>query len=204
MTAPRRPATGNQARSDRTRATVIDAAVAYINEEGLAPPSVRRITERAGVTWGGAQYHFGDLDGVLMAVVDKGFHEVVSHLDQLESAIAASAESDRTALVVDTVWRAFSTPTSMAALELLIATRVGRSPAANDHLAAMTSRLAEIGTHLGEGVSAVDSERIANLIWATIRGLVTLQMLWPNPLDTSRDRGMLVDVLDAYLASIAG
>ena len=32
---------------------VIDETVRYILDEGFAAPSVRRITERAGVTWGG-------------------------------------------------------------------------------------------------------------------------------------------------------
>src|SRR3984957_2846779 len=71
MNAPRRPPTGGQARVERTRAAGIDETVRCIIDEGFAPPSVRRITGRAGVTWGVVQYHFGYLDGLLMAVLDK-------------------------------------------------------------------------------------------------------------------------------------
>ena len=41
----------------------------------------------------------------------------------------------RTAFVIDTVWDAFSSPTSMAALEILISTRGLRDAVANTHLA---------------------------------------------------------------------
>jgi AcrR family transcriptional regulator len=83
MTAPRRPPTGAQARAERTRAVVLDETVRCILDEGFAPPSVRHITDRAGLTWGVVQYHFGDLDGLLMAVVDKGFSELLDALDEL-------------------------------------------------------------------------------------------------------------------------
>src|ERR1700761_3479372 len=121
MTAPRRPPTGGQARAERTRAAVIDEAVRCILDEGFIPPSVRHITDRAGVTWGVVQYHFGDLDGLLMAVVDKGFGELLSALDELPPPpIRKGSVRARTEFVIDTVWEAFSSPTSMAALEILI------------------------------------------------------------------------------------
>ena len=67
---PRRPANGKQVRADRTRAMVIDETVRCVLEEGFGAASAKHITERAGVTWGVIQYHFGDRDGLLMAVVD--------------------------------------------------------------------------------------------------------------------------------------
>ncbi|PRC52038.1 TetR family transcriptional regulator, partial [Mycobacterium sp. ITM-2017-0098] len=51
MSSPRRPPVGGQARAERTRNAVIDETVRCILEEGFAPPSVRHITDRAGVTW---------------------------------------------------------------------------------------------------------------------------------------------------------
>ncbi len=66
---PRRPANGKQVRADRTRATVIDETVRCVLEEGFGAASAKHITERAGVTWGVIQYHFGDRDGLLTATV---------------------------------------------------------------------------------------------------------------------------------------
>lgn len=204
MTAPRRPPGGGQARAERSRQAVIDEAVRYILKEGFAPPSVRQITERAGLTWGVVQYHFGDLNGILMAVLDKGFADLLETLDQLPAQAAQIPSQDRPAFVVDAVWRAFSSPTSMAALEILIATRSARTAKANAHLAAMTARMTEIGEHLGTGVAPAQAIRLGNLIWATIRGLVAVQLTWPKPLDSTRDREMLAEVITAYLVSTEG
>lgn len=199
MTAPRRPPGGTQARAERSRQAIIDEAVRYILKKGFAPPSVRQITERAGLTWGVVQYHFGDLNGVLMALVDKGFDELLQTLDALPERAAQLPTAERPAFVVEAVWQAFSSPTSMAALEILIATRGERTSTANAHLAKMSARMAEIGQHLGPGIPPQQAGRLGNLIWATIRGLVAVQLTWPKPLDSSRDREMLVEVVTAYL-----
>ena len=182
MTSPRRPPTGAQARAERTRAVVIDETVRCILDEGFAPPSVRHITERAGLTWGVVQYHFGNLDGLLMAVVDKGFSELLDALDELPpQAVCEGSVRARTKFVIDTIWGAFSSPTSMAALEILISTRGLRDTIANTHLADLMATLTSLGRHLGEGLSAPHAGRIGSLIWATLRGLVVAQMVWPNP-----------------------
>lgn len=204
MTGPRRPPGGGQARAERSRQAVIDEAVRYILKEGFAPPSVRQITERAGLTWGVVQYHFGDLNGILMAVLDKGFAELLETLDRLPAQAAQIPPQNRPAFVVEAVWRAFSSPTSMAALEILIATRSARTAKANAHLAAMSARMTEIGEHLGTGIAPAQATRLGNLIWATIRGLVAVQLTWPKPLDSTRDREMLAEVITAYLDSTEG
>jgi AcrR family transcriptional regulator len=200
MKAPRRPPGGGQARADRSRQAIIDETVRYVLQEGFAPPSIRQITERAGLTWGVVQYHFGDLHGILLAVVDKGFQELLETLDGLSAQATLIRPEDRPAFVVEAVWQAFSSPTSMAALEILIATRGARTASANAHLAAMTERMTEIGEHLGTGIAPAQATRLGNLIWSTIRGLVAVQLTWPKPLDSSRDREMLVNVITAYLA----
>jgi AcrR family transcriptional regulator len=200
MKAPRRPPGGGQARADRSRQAIIDETVRYVLQEGFAPPSIRQIAERAGLTWGVVQYHFGDLHGILLAVVDKGFQELLETLDGLPAQAALIRPEDRPAFVVEAVWQAFSSPTSMAALEILIATRGARTASANAHLAAMSQRMTEIGEHLGTGIAAAEATRLGNLIWSTIRGLVAVQLTWPKPLDSSGDREMLVDVITAYLA----
>ncbi len=205
MTAPRRPPTGGQARADRTRAAVIEETVRCILDEGFAPPSVRHITDRAGVTWGVVQYHFGDLDGLLMAVVDKGFGELLSALDELPApAVRKGSVRARTEFVIDTIWYAFSSPTSMAALEILISTRGLRGTVANTHLAFLMETLTKLGRHLGEGLSAPHAGRIGNLIWATLRGMMVAQMVWPEPVDSSRDRKALIDVITTYVESQGG
>src|SRR5215470_14551808 len=197
LVAPRRPANGSQLRADRTRALVIDETIHCIHEEGFAAASAKHITERAGVTWGVVQYHFGDRDGLLMAVVDKGFAELTEALHELP--VAAENKRDRTQFIVNAAWEAFSSPTSMAALEILIATRAMRDPGAGDHLVALGSAFAKLGKHIGEGLDARHAAAIGNLIWATLRGLIVAAMVVPEPPDTRRERRALVDVITRYV-----
>ncbi|WP_208301369.1 TetR/AcrR family transcriptional regulator [Mycobacterium sp. DL440] len=199
MTARRRPATGSQARAERTREAVIAETVRCILDEGFTPPSVRHITGRAGVTWGVVQYHFGDLDGLLMAVVDNGFGDLAETLADLPAFDEDMTTRARTAVIVDIVWRAFSSPVSMAALEILISTRGMRDSSANTHLAELMEHLNRLGSYLAEGLSAPQGAGIGNLIWATLRGLVVAQMVWPTPIDSSRELETLADVLAAYI-----
>lgn len=199
MTAPRRPPTGAQPRAERTRTAVIDETVRCILDDGFAPPSVRRITDRAGVTWGVVQYHFGDLDGLLMAVVDTGFGELLATLHALESETSRLERRERVAFVVNAVWQAFSSPTSRAAIEILISTRGARTEAVNAHLVDLMAQLTAFGRQLGEGLSAPHATRVGTLIWNTLRGIVAAQMMWHEPMDSSRDLQTLIDVVSAYI-----
>ena len=134
--APRRPVNGKQLRADRTRTMVIDETVRCVNEEGFGAASAKHITERAGVSWGVIQYHFGDRDQLLMAVVDEGFAGLQRCLADVE--VPNGPLRERVRAVVEAAWPAFSNPTSMAAQEILVATRVGRNRKLNRHLAQLT------------------------------------------------------------------
>jgi TetR/AcrR family transcriptional regulator, regulator of cefoperazone and chloramphenicol sensitivity len=195
--APRRPPNGSQLRANRTRALVIDETIRCILEEGFAAASAKHITERAGVTWGVVQYHFGDRDGLLMAVVDKGFGELLESLRDLP--LSTENTRNRTEFIVTAAWEAFSSPTSMAALEILIATRAMRDTVASQHLVELGRAFAKLGRHIGEGLDARHAAAIGNMIWATLRGLVVAQLVIPEPLDTRRERRALVDMITQYV-----
>jgi AcrR family transcriptional regulator len=200
VVAPRRPANGSQLRADRTRARVIDETIRCILEEGFAAASAKHITERAGVTWGVVQYHFGDRDGLLMAVVDKGFGELLESLRELP--LGSENTRDRTESIVTAAWEAFSSPTSMAALEILIATRAMRDPDASGHLGELGRAFVKLGRHIGEGLNARHAAAIGNTIWATLRGLVVAQLVIHEPLDTRSERRALVDMITAYVGGV--
>src|SRR5437868_2412221 len=142
LTAPRRPANGGQLRADRTRALVIDETIRCIVEEGFAAASAKHIAERAGVTWGVIQYHFGDRDGLLAAVVESGFDELRARMATV--GVPQGSSRKQVTALVDAAWAAFSTPTSRASLEILVATRARRDQATNEHLVAMGNQLAQL------------------------------------------------------------
>jgi TetR/AcrR family transcriptional regulator, regulator of cefoperazone and chloramphenicol sensitivity len=198
--APRRPPGGSQERADRTRAMVISETVRCIVEEGYAAASARHIAERAGVTWGGIQYHFGDREALMMAVVDEGFSHLLESLNARPEMAARSRSVRRVAeSIVATAWEAFSTQTSMAALEILIATRASREPAATEHLTELAEALSNLGRQIVHGLRANHAAAIGNLLWAALRGMVLAQMVVPTPVDTTRERRELIDVIVTYI-----
>nr|WP_308206431.1 TetR/AcrR family transcriptional regulator [Mycobacterium yunnanensis] len=170
-----------------------------IVEEGYAAASARHIAERAGVTWGVIQYHFGDREALMMAVVDDGYAQLLQALRaplDVSPTLTVRATAE---MIVTAAWEAFSTPTSMAALEIVIATRAHRDPAASEHLVALANALSQLGKQIGNGLKTSHAAAVGDLLWAALRGLVLAQMVMATPVDTRRERRALVNVIVAYI-----
>ena len=197
--SPRRPVNGKQLRADRTRATVIDETVRCVLEEGFGAASAKHITERAGVTWGVIQYHFGDRDGLLMAVVDLGFSELLDTLIALEPELGSTSGRARAELVVNAVADAFLSPISVAALEILIATRAGRDDVDQRHLLELFSTLTRLGRYVADGLEPARADAVGNVIWTTLMGAMVAKMAVPDPIDVRRELRALTDVIVAYV-----
>jgi TetR/AcrR family transcriptional regulator, regulator of cefoperazone and chloramphenicol sensitivity len=194
--SPTRRGETRQQRGDETRAAIIAETVACILEEGFGAASAKHITERANVSWGVIQYHFGDRDQLLMAVVDEGFDGLRRTLADV--AIPNGPLRERVSTVVEAAWSAFSNPTSLAAQEILVATRVTRNKKLNRHLAELNDGLNALGARL---VPDRDGTVVADLIWACLRGLTLPQMVSPTVYETARQRDALIDVLTLYLSA---
>jgi TetR/AcrR family transcriptional regulator, regulator of cefoperazone and chloramphenicol sensitivity len=191
---PTRRTNAPRKRGDDTRAKIIDETVRCIVEEGFSAATAKHVAERAGVTWGVIQYHFGDRNGLLMAVVDEG---VAKLLDSLSSAdVSGLPLRGRIEVIIDTAWSCYSSPTSMAAFEILQANRGGPGGSARRHLLEMNSAIAELG-RLITGEQANDG--VAEVIWATLRGVVLAQMIMGNAIDWHRERRALIDMVTHYL-----
>jgi TetR/AcrR family transcriptional regulator, regulator of cefoperazone and chloramphenicol sensitivity len=192
--APTRRTSAPRKRGDDTRAKIIDETVRCIAEEGFAAATAKHVAERAGVTWGVIQYHFGDRNSLLMAVVDDGVARLV---DSLSSAdVSQLPLRERIEVVVDIAWSCYSSPTSMAAFEILRATRGGRSDSSQRHLFEMNSAIAQLGRLITEDPS---NAGVAEVIWATLRGVVLAQMITGIPIDWSPERRALIDMVTRVL-----
>src|ERR1044072_3317342 len=179
--SPRRPVNGKQLRADRTRAMVIDETVRCVIEEGFGAASAKHITERAGVTWGVIQYHFGDRDGLLMAVVDSGFSELLAKLRDVEPKLSSHEGRARTELLVNTVAEAFLSPTSIAALEILTATGASRADVDQRHLLDLFATLTDLGRYVAEGLEPERADAVGNLVGATVVGAMVAGMGVADP-----------------------
>lgn len=66
------------------RERILRAALDLVADSGGSPVSTRQITERAGVTAPTLYHHFGDKDGLMGAVVARGFEEFMGREGSIE------------------------------------------------------------------------------------------------------------------------
>jgi TetR/AcrR family transcriptional regulator, regulator of cefoperazone and chloramphenicol sensitivity len=192
--SPTRRTTAPRKRGDDTRAKIIDETVRCVVEEGFEAATAKHVAERAGVTWGVIQYHFGDRNGMLMAVVDDGVAKLVASLSSAD--VADLSLRGRIEVVVDIAWACYSSATSMAALEILRATRGTLGTSSRRHLRDMNDAI----THLGRLVSdRAEDGAVAEVIWSALRGMVLGQMVMNTPIDWQHERATLVEMVTCYL-----
>jgi TetR/AcrR family transcriptional regulator, regulator of cefoperazone and chloramphenicol sensitivity len=193
--SPTRRTTAPRKRGDDTRAKIIDETVRCIVEEGFTAATAKHVAERAGVTWGVIQYHFGDRNGLLMAVVDDGVARLIDTLSSTD--VSELPLRERIEVVVDTAWSCYSSPTSMAAFEILRATRGGPGESSRRHLLEMNSAINQLGRLITEDPS---NAGVAEVIWAALRGVVLAEMIMGTPIDWSQERRALIDMVTRYLS----
>ena len=58
------------------REALLDAAVTTAERTGLASLTVKEVAKEAGVSPGTVHYHFSDVEGVLMGVIDRAFEQM--------------------------------------------------------------------------------------------------------------------------------
>jgi TetR/AcrR family transcriptional regulator, regulator of cefoperazone and chloramphenicol sensitivity len=188
----------SQERSDRTRALVIAETIRCIREEGFAAASTRHIMERAGVTWGVVQYHFGDRDGLLTAVIDDAFTTLIDSLNSLADQSADVIDMRaRAASLTAAAWEIFFSPTCMTAMEILLATRNMRGTLDAEQLADVQQALLRIAA-LIEGPTP-HAVGVANLLWASPVGMMMAQSVMTDALPTELEQRAMADLIADHL-----
>lgn len=190
----------NHRRGDDTRARVIREAAACIIEEGYAKASANRIAQRADLTWGVVQYHFGDRAGLFSAVVLAGYEQFRACLDT--PTIPEGPPRARVEAIVDAGWQAYRSPLGRASFEILINTRGSRNddPVHAAELIEMARGVHRLGARLlAEGHGQPRRRSLEALLWAALRGFAMANMFSPDEYDFESERQTLVDVLTTCL-----
>lgn len=191
-TTPRRPATGRQERGDRTREHLIDETVRCIREEGFSAASARHIIERAGVSWGVIQHHFGDRDGLLTAVIEDAVDRLVENLE----ALSDPANAADTQELVRTTWEAFANPKAMAGLEILIATKDLRTSLDGQHVERLRAALTGLMQRVDSGGGHEHAVALGMLLWTTPVAMMIAEMFARIPLATEDAQKAIADLID--------
>jgi len=89
-----------------------------ISELGFHRTTAAEISRRSGVSWGAAQHHFGDKDGILIAVLVDSFNRFAERLASL--SVEGRPLEERVASFVDAAWEHFGSPHYRCTLEILL------------------------------------------------------------------------------------
>ncbi len=193
-TPPRRPISGRQERGDRTRDLLIDEAVRCIREEGFSAASARHIIERAGVSWGVIQHHFGDRDGLLTAVIEDAMDRLIASLEALSDPSRVTDTED----LVRATWEAFANPKAMAGLEILISTKELRVGLDRRHMERLGAALAALLARLNTGENREHAVALGMLLWTTPVAMMIAEMFATVPLSAKDAQKAVADLINAH------
>ncbi|MAG33808.1 MAG: hypothetical protein CL908_23250 [Deltaproteobacteria bacterium] len=125
MSEPLRPPPRNRARrrshaerTAQTRARIKQAVIESITEVGFHRTTAAEITRRSGASWGAAQHHFGDKNGILLAVLVDSFNRFVAELEGAPEEGASLEE--RVVTFVDRAWAHLGSSHYRCTFEILL------------------------------------------------------------------------------------
>ena len=116
--APARVRRSHAERTAETRARILAAVVDSIAEVGFHRTTAVEITRRAGVTWGAVQHHFGDKDGILVAVLEDTFGRFAARLESV--AIDRMSLERRVVFFVERAFEHFTSREYVSTFEILL------------------------------------------------------------------------------------
>ena len=178
-------------RAERTRASLLEAALVLFTEQGFDRTTVAEIAGRAGVTEMTFYRHFGTKEGVLVDdPYDPLIAEAVTRADPELSSIAAAASG------VLAAWRAVPEPAVDVVRDRL--RLVARTPSLRAAMAraSVNTEDAVAGALQQRGIRALES-RIASA--ATVAALNAALIAWADGPETP-----LGDAIEAAVATLGG
>jgi len=159
---------------EATREKVILAAIDCIYRDGFHAAHTNRIAEEAGVSWGVLQYHFGDKDGLLQAVIDHIFDDFTTTLEA--TTLEGEHLQQRVRQLIDVVWQLVSKKEYRVSIAIL--RNAGKDESSSINGQTQLARWAKRTSQLWDGLfqdeiqEPLQSEIARHLLFATLRGMV--------------------------------
>lgn len=159
---------------EATREKVIQAAINSIYRDGFHAAHTNRIAQEAGVSWGVLQYHFGDKDNLLQAVIDHIFDDFAATLES--TSLQGDDLQQRVRQLIDVIWTLVSKKEYRVSIAIL--RNAGKDEASGingqKQLTRWAKRTSELWDGLFEGKiqEPRQSEVARHLLFATLRGMV--------------------------------
>ncbi|MFN8040481.1 MAG: TetR/AcrR family transcriptional regulator [Acidimicrobiales bacterium] len=201
---PRSPSLprASRATEDNVRGRLLDAADELLRTEGPDGLTVRAMAERAGCSTMGVYTHFGGKDGVVDALYVEGFRRLADAISRVRTTADPVADLRRCGLAYRR--NALSNPTHYLVMFERIVPGFEPSPEAKaagvGTLALLEARISR-GVELGQVIDRPDPAELALSLWASLHGMVSLELHDAGP-PTDRRRSY-DDLLDLLLRALA-
>jgi AcrR family transcriptional regulator len=156
------------------RNVLITSAIALLAEEGVHGLSLRKISQRAGVSHNAPYMHFADKEAVLAAVAEEGFRQLAV---QVAGAIAHSEDNTRQRLItVSRTYVNFALSHPHHVQVMFHPTDVAKYPTLVEASQISLNQLFEIvksGQVKGELIAG-DTHSMTKAIWAMVHGVAMI------------------------------
>jgi AcrR family transcriptional regulator len=167
---------------------LIEAAIDCILEQGFYRASTNAIAERAGVTWGVIQYHFGTRENLMLAVLQEAAARLQQTLAMAD--VDAASLSGRLEQLFEILANYYGQPSFVAFTEVQL--NLSHDPRTAESTRENLMRInepvrLELDRLMSQVLSdtAADSPEIRSLIFHVLRGLsISEVMLGSQPWDT--------------------
>lgn len=122
-----RTPTGNktwqQTKSENTRQTILDAAIACFHKLGYNNTTTEKVAKEAGVSRGAMLHHFPSRADLIKASVEHLNHKRIERYRSDETAVQSGAAHTRVDEGIDAFWNELNTPEFVVFHELQVAAR---------------------------------------------------------------------------------
>jgi TetR/AcrR family transcriptional regulator, regulator of cefoperazone and chloramphenicol sensitivity len=169
-----RRGSGASAKDSISRQRVIEAAIQCILDQGFYRASSNAIAERAGVTWGVIQYHFGTREALMLAVLEEGTRRLNDIL--LTAEITGETVTERVAQYMDILLKYYGSMDYLAFSQVLI--NLTHDPRTSQQTRETMARIGESATpelnRLQRKVLAgtgIRRQAVRSLLFHALRGL---------------------------------
>lgn len=203
--APRRssarPRRTQQERRETTRRQLLAAAIDCIDEMGFGAATLAVIAERAGVTRGAVQHHFGTRNDLFLALISEIRARLSADIDA--AAMALRPLRERIDAMCEQYWRIVNSRDYIAALQIQLGTvhdaelypqvyKVLRRAETE-----LDSRWVELFS--GQGIAPARIVAARHVALATLRGLAVRQSHRKHRDGWAAERALLGEMLERVL-----
>ena len=167
------PSSTQPSKREITRDKVIRAAIDAIHSDGFHAAHTNRIAEEAGVSWGVLQYHFGDKDGLLQAVIDHIFEDFESTL--AATTLQGHDLNQRVRQLIEVIWGLVSKKEYRVSLAILRNAGKDDNSSINGQkqLNRWAKKISDFWQRLldDQNITTGNSEVARHLLFAALRGM---------------------------------